>query len=533
MAPVEHVFSAQCRVRRAQLRSIRKAVQASIVASGLLTGACDAAPVSGAPALATAQRYEFTKGADGRVLRLDKVTGEVTAVERNQRPRRPQAPPPQSPAAQTAVPSPEVRHEPPAAQSSNTACELTGSASNVVTLAAAPVYLEARELAAPLATVVAGVLLPVKATIGEWFEVEFQHTRLDYQRVYVHCSQVRPLDVKPISSNVPRPTDASIPPVLGRNTPQPTVVGKPETVEGYLEWIKDNYIVVDGQRVRWTSETKMRLGRIESLHSTPLGYEVTARVVRLSDGSFLAGEIGAKPNGIASFEREVVSRFDDLERLWVQEGMMFLSGGKTRQNLGEVEEEGADAERVRRIMENLLPPYLSQTQIRVRVVNSDEWNASAMANGAIWVYRGLLKDASDDELAVVLGHELAHYTHEHSRREEKNNMWRQFAAAGAAGALGQMNSDATRESLVIGARLALNAWGSGYSRNLEDQADRVGLRYAYEAGFDVAAGPKLWSRMRAEYGEEDRVKNWFAGSHSRPSDRIKNLEREIALNYGR
>ena len=40
----------------------------------------------------------------------------------------------------------------------------------------------------------------------------------------------------------------------------------------------------------------------------------------------------------------------------------------------------------------------------------------AMDNGAVWVFEGLMHSASDDELAIVLGHELAHFTHEHGRQ---------------------------------------------------------------------------------------------------------------------
>jgi predicted Zn-dependent protease len=139
-----------------------------------------------------------------------------------------------------------------------------------------------------------------------------------------------------------------------------------------------------------------------------------------------------------------------------------------------------------------------------------------MANGTIWVNTALLNDTSDDELAVVLGHELAHYTYEHSRRSMKDDMWRQLAAPGAN---------------AVTAKLSLLAWGSGYSRNLEDQADRVGLRYAYEAGFDVGRTIDMFSRERSRFGGSNAVTNWFSGGQSRPTDRIKNIRRELQLNY--
>jgi predicted Zn-dependent protease len=79
--------------------------------------------------------------------------------------------------------------------------------------------------------------------------------------------------------------------------------------------------------------------------------------------------------------------------------------------------------------------------------------------------------------------------------------------------------------------LSIQAWQNGYNRNLEDQADRVGLRYAHEAGFDISKGPAFWQRWRDRDGDLDRVTNFFLGSHSRPSDRKRNIEQELRLNY--
>ncbi len=53
----------------------------------------------------------------------------------------------------------------------------------------------------------------------------------------------------------------------------------------------------------------------------------------------------------------------------------------------------------------------------------------------------------------------------------------------------------------------------------------------YEAGFDVTKGPGLWQKFKDKYGEEDRLSNFFAGDHSRPSERIGNIQRQLKLNY--
>ena len=201
-----------------------------------------------------------------------------------------------------------------------------------------------------------------------------------------------------------------------------------------------------------------------------------------------------------------------------------------RVDIGKLDDSGPQVERVRRIMNRLIPPYIDRRNLRVRVVETKEWNASAMGNGAIWVYSGLLDQMSDDELAVILGHELAHYTHEHSRKGAKRGMILQMLSVGALVGASSVGGTAG-QAAGIGGLLGLTAFQSGYSRDMEDQADRVGLRYAYEGGFDVRQAPRLWERFREKYGEQDSVSNFFVGSHSRPSDRIRNLQHELAVNY--
>jgi predicted Zn-dependent protease len=75
------------------------------------------------------------------------------------------------------------------------------------------------------------------------------------------------------------------------------------------------------------------------------------------------------------------------------------------------------------------------------------------------------------------------------------------------------------------------AWSNGYGRSLEDQADRVGLRYAYEAGYDVDRAPRLWHRFAERYGSLPKAVHLFVGDHSRSESRAATLEREIRFNY--
>ena len=196
-------------------------------------------------------------------------------------------------------------------------------------------------------------------------------------------------------------------------------------------------------------------------------------------------------------------------------------------------EDGPLVARVQRLVTRLTPPYVDRSRLRVYVIDNDNWNAMAMGNGAIWVFSGIMRDMSDEELAIVVGHELAHFTHEHSRRQARRGIWTQLGALAAVLTAEAVDNDILKQSIVIGAGLALSAINAGYGRDLEDQADRVGLRYAYEAGFNVQRAPLVGQRFLEKYGEENRLVNFFFSDHSQSGARRRNLERELVWNYPR
>ena len=168
------------------------------------------------------------------------------------------------------------------------------------------------------------------------------------------------------------------------------------------------------------------------------------------------------------------------------------SAGKGKK-IGDISDSGPRVERVRRIMDRLRPPYIGTERLRVRVIDTKEWNASAMGNGAIWVYSGLLDAMSDDEMAIVLGHELTHFTHEHSRRNAKRGMFTQIIGLSAIVASSTIDNNAARTSAMLGqhvdddgvpVRVQPGPRGSGRSRRSplrvrgrlrsEDRAGRCG-----------------------------------------------------------
>lgn len=315
------------------------------------------------------------------------------------------------------------------------------------------------------------------------------------------------------------------PPPVFESEAQPA--GEPVEIDAYAEFRQGGIFIADGQRVRIGSGTAIE-GDVANAREIELGFEFKAWGVRGADGVILAERIEARPNGMAMFEGGMVAASNDLEREWLQAGYVF----DDERIVGDIVSYDDRVVRVDRILRSLMPPYLRSDAARSWLVETEIWNASAMANGAIWVYAGLEEMLSDDELAVILGHELAHFTHEHMRRGAKRDMLTQSAAGLAGGALvGMMGGGALADIAGIAASLGATAFTSGYSRDLEDQADRVGLRYAFEAGYDAHAGVTVWQLFLEKFGDGDQVGNFLVGSHSRPSERIENIRREIDINY--
>jgi Zn-dependent protease with chaperone function len=304
-------------------------------------------------------------------------------------------------------------------------------------------------------------------------------------------------------------------------------------IEGYAEYVLEGCLAVDGQRVCPAPDLQFDgEGAAWSFATIPLGYEVKVEDgTRLTDGTIRARRVEARPNGEAMFEARVRAATDQMEERIRRAGTFTEGEGRGARSVGALLETGPGVDRVRRIVDHLLPPYLAPSDVRVYVIENPEWNAFAMGNNSVYVFSGLLDALDDDELAIVLGHELVHATHEHSRRQAKKGMWIQLAAAGVLGATSTIDSGSTRALAETAAGLAASAWSNGYGRDLEDQADRVGLRYAYEAGYDVTRGPALWKKFEKKYGAGSSTLDFFFSDHSQAAVRAANLEREIALNY--
>ncbi|HDS0956927.1 TPA: M48 family metallopeptidase [Pseudomonas putida] len=130
----------------------------------------------------------------------------------------------------------------------------------------------------------------------------------------------------------------------------------------------------------------------------------------------------------------------------------------------------------------------------VNVIDQDVVNANCGPGGKIVVYTGLIKrlNLTDDELAMVLGHEIAHALRQHGREQASANAV--FELAGGVGAnvlkAGSLGKSAITKVLNTGV-------GLPFSRRDEEEADLIGLELAARAGFDPRAAITLWQKMAA------------------------------------
>ena len=168
----------------------------------------------------------------------------------------------------------------------------------------------------------------------------------------------------------------------------------------------------------------------------------------------------------------------------------------------------------------------NKIHFRFYVVDVKQPNAFALANGVVVVHSAMFDVLENEaQLAAVLGHEVTHSFEEHTWREheyhKKKLMALRIGGAFAAG----MGAYGIRDI----ATLVEVAVRNGYSRSLENQADREGLQNMIEAGYDPREAPRVWKLMTKKYG--DQPTNFFWSSHDSHTVRRSYLMAELRNNY--
>jgi predicted Zn-dependent protease len=182
--------------------------------------------------------------------------------------------------------------------------------------------------------------------------------------------------------------------------------------------------------------------------------------------------------------------------------------------------------RLRAIAQRLIPytyewnERARQWKWEINVIGSSQINAFCMPGGKIAFYYGILDQLklTDDEVAMVMGHEMTHALREHARERIGKNMATRGAIELGAALFGL--GDVARGVAGIGGQLLTLSFG----REDESEADLVGLELAARAGSDPHAGVTLWNKMGAA---SKGAPPPFLSTHPSGPTRIRDIERAL------
>lgn len=186
-------------------------------------------------------------------------------------------------------------------------------------------------------------------------------------------------------------------------------------------------------------------------------------------------------------------------------------------------------EQTRRVGERIvavIADQLPEADWEFVVFDDPAINAFAMPGGKIGVNTGLLYLVdSDDELAAVMGHEVAHVLLEHANQRMSAGVL--VSAGQVAAAYGTRNMEGDDRQLILAAVGLGSQVGImlPFSRAHESQADGNGLMIAAKAGYDPRAALTFWQKMAAENSEGQPSE--YLSTHPSHDRRIRDLEEEM------
>ena len=296
----------------------------------------------------------------------------------------------------------------------------------------------------------------------------------------------------------------------------------PIKVSGFVEKISDAGLRVDGWSIQWP-EGLARDG-------VQLGMDLQGKGELRDDGTVRlhTWKLRAREE-------------DEDERDYMNEIASDLAA--MREKL-EAASDPPLEEYVTRVGTRIAPDQLKKKGgLAFYVVNDDEPNAFALPDGAIVVHSGLLDVLTNEaQLACVLGHEMAHVTHSHGFRSHQRGRRMSIVTTVASAVVGTVAGVLLHDSGVAqlfgelnsaGSDLMLAATVNGYGRDLEDDADRIGLGYVFDGGYDPYQSVEVWRSLSQQVKDASRVSNWFFGDHSTHRARIANLTNELNARYRR
>ena len=230
-----------------------------------------------------------------------------------------------------------------------------------------------------------------------------------------------------------------------------------------------------------------------------------------------------------------VGQASSMRKLIPAETLEASARQQYRQTLGEADSKGALApddypqlKRLRAIAARLIPytaqwnPDSRKWKWEVNLIGSKQINAWCMPGGKIAFYTGILDQLqlNDDEVAMIMGHEMAHALREHSRERlaKSRATGMGLSVASQLLGLGQVGD--------IAANLGTQLLTLKYGRDDETEADLVGLEIAARGGFKPEASVQLWKKMLGATGG-GKGQPSFLSTHPSGNNRIQELEANL------
>lgn len=177
------------------------------------------------------------------------------------------------------------------------------------------------------------------------------------------------------------------------------------------------------------------------------------------------------------------------------------------------------------LRQNGMEKELSNFQWEFNLIKDKQVNAFCMPGGKIVVYEGLLDIASsDDELGVVLGHEVAHAVAKHSNERMSQGLLVQFGGAIMDAALSEKSAAMQQIGATVfglGAQLGIML---PFSRKHESEADHMGLVFMTMAGYDPSVAVTFWEKMDAAGGGSPPE---ILSTHPSNATRISAIKRRL------
>lgn len=214
----------------------------------------------------------------------------------------------------------------------------------------------------------------------------------------------------------------------------------------------------------------------------------------------------------------------EVNQMYAQSYQQTLSAASKQ---GVLDTSSANAKRLRVIADRLIKqaplfrPDAAQWQWEVNLIKSPELNANCGPGGKIIFYSGIIEKLklTDDEIAAIMGHEIAHALREHGREAMSRAYGIELAKQGAGALLG-LGAD----SMALADAAVQYGMTLPNSRGNENEADLIGLELAARAGYNPNAAVTLWQKMAAA---SEGAPPEFMSTHPSSTSRIAALQAAI------